>query len=223
MPRLVEVVLIGGCLTLPLVAGAQTCQGVASFGSGPARVGAALDVSDNVKTYGAQLAVGAATGPFASASLSRAEYDNVTNAGVGIGVTGGFAIAVTQGVQFCPLASFGYESGPDVGSSVGTVSSSAHAVGFGGSFGGTVPATPSVDFVPSIGAQYVIQQASATALGTSVSSSTNFTAIQIGAGFVFNRTVTLRPAVSIPVGLTSGKSTFELVFAFNFGSSSAKP
>jgi hypothetical protein len=224
MPRLVKPIILCMCLTLPAVIEAQTCQGAASFSSGPARVGAGFNVSDNVKSYGAQLAVGAGSGPYASADLSRAEYDNVANAGVGVGVTGGYAIdlAPAHAAQFCPLVSFGYQTGPDIDTGIGTISTSAHAVGFGGSFGGAIAVAPSFDFVPFVAAQYWIEQASASGAGTTASSSANYTSISVGAGFVVNKMLTLQPAVSIPVGLTGGKTTFELAFAFNFGGSSTQ-
>jgi hypothetical protein len=225
MRRLVEPIIVCICLTLPAAIEAQACQGAASFSSGPVRIGAGFNTSDGVKSYGAQLAAGVGAGLYGSAALSRAEYDNVANAGVVIDVTAGYAIDLTpsHAAQFCPLASFGYQSGPDIDTGIGTISTSAHAVGFGGSFGGAIAVAPSFDFVPFVAAEYWIQQASASNAGSTVSSSTNYTSIDIGAGFVVNKMLTLQPAVSIPVGLTDGKATFQLAFAFNFGGASAKP
>ena len=219
MRRLVEAVLISSCVALPVAVRAQTCQGTASFSSGPVRIGAGFNTSDKVKSYAAQLAAGAVTGPYASAALSRAEYDNISNAAVGIGLTGGYAIDVApaHAAQFCPLASFGYESGPDIGTGPGAISRSSHAIGFGGSFGGAIAVAPSFDFVPFVDAQYIIEQASVSSAGTTASSSTNFTEIDVGAGFVVNKMLTLQPAVSIPVGVAGGKTSFAIAFLFNFG------
>jgi len=55
--------------------------------------------------------------------------------------------------------------------------------------------------------------------GTSESSSENYGVVKVGAGFVSNRTLTLQPSVSIPVGLEGAKTSFQIVVALNFGSS----
>ena len=125
-------------------------------------------------------------------------------------------------MQFCPVASFAYQSGPNVQTPVGDISASAHAIGFGGSFGGIVPMSPTLDFVPFAGASFLASRVSASFGGTSESASKNYGEVNVGAGFVLNRTLTLQPSVSIPVGLEGAKTSFQIAFAFNFGSSSAR-
>lgn len=204
--------------------GAQACVGAASFASGPVRIGAGLNVADNAKSYGLQMAAGSSAGPFATATLSRAEYNEVDDAGIVLGVNAGYAIDLTpeKNVQFCPLVGFAYQTGPDVSTTIGTISTSAHAVAFGGSLGGIVPVSPMFDFVPFAGGSYLISQASASTGGASVSNAENYGEINVGAGFVINRILTLQPSVSVPVGLDGGKTSFQIAFAFNFGASSRK-
>ena len=84
-------------------------------------------------------------------------------------------------------------------------------------FSWKVPALIVEDFVPFAAASYVLARATATIGGTSDSDSQDYTEIDIGAGFVFNRTLTIRPSVAIPVGIDGAKSAFQLAFAFNFG------
>ena len=81
MRRFANALLVCTCTLLPAAVGAQACVGAASFSSGPMRLGAGLTVGDGVKSYGAKFAVGEDAGPFGSASLSRAEYDGVSEAG----------------------------------------------------------------------------------------------------------------------------------------------
>ena len=222
--RCFRVLTIATLVTVPLAAEAQVCNGAASFSAGPIQIAAGLGISDGSKSYGARLGAGAPTGVFASAGIVRSEYDDISGAGIGLDLQGGYAIDLTpaRNIQFCPLASFDYQSGPDVETTVGTITTSAHAVGLGGSFGGLVPMAPTLDFVPFAGAQYVISRVSASVPGFSSTESADYTAVDLGAGFVVNRTLTLQPSVSIPVGLDGGKATFQIAFAFNVGPSPAR-
>jgi hypothetical protein len=198
---------------------AQTCVGAAAFSSGPVRLGAGLATSDGAKSYGVTMAAGAKTGPFASGGLSRIEYSDLDGSGTVVGLGAGYAIDVnpTKTVQFCPLAGFQYQSGPDIDLGGSTLSMSAHAVSLGGSLGGSVPMTPTLDFVPFAGASYIASRATGTLDGTSDSESQSYGEIDVGAGFVINKTLTLQPSVAIPVGVDGAKSAFQLAFAFNFG------
>jgi hypothetical protein len=202
---------------------AQTCAGAAPFSAGPIRLGAGLATSEGMKSYGVSMAVGAKAGPFASGSLSRSEYSDIDGSGTSVGIGAGYAIDLNpvKTVQLCPHAGFVYQSGPDIDLGTSTITTSAHAVGFGGSIGNTVPLGPTVDFVPFAGASYLHSSATATFDGTSDTESQDYGEIDVGAGIVLNKTLTLQPSVAIPVGIDGAKSTFQLVFAFNFGS--AKP
>lgn len=214
----VTLITLGGSL------GAQVCVGSASFASGPARIGAGMNFTDGAKSFGLQLAGGSPEGAFVSGSVSRIEYDNVSGGGTGLGATAGYAVAMNPAktVQFCPLASFEYEKLPTIDTGVGTFEGSAHAFGVGGAIGGVIPASPTLDFVPFVGAQYRAVSTSASFGGISGSGSGNYTEVEVGAGFVLNHALTIRPAVAIPVGSEDGKSTFEIAFAFNFGASSPR-
>jgi len=121
-------------------------------------------------------------------------------------------------VQFCPRAGLQYASGPDIDTGTGTLTTSAHAVSFGGALGGTVAMAPTFDFVPFVAASYVVERATAKLGGVSDSESEDYTEVDVGAGFVINKTLTLQPMVAIPVGLDGAKSAFQLAFTFNFGS-----
>jgi hypothetical protein len=198
---------------------AQTCAGAAAFSAGPVRAGAGLATSDGVKSYGVNMAVGAKSGTFASANIARAEYSDIDGSGTLVGIGAGYAADLdpAKTVQFCPQVSYTHQSGPDLDFGTGTIATSAYAIGLGGSFGSTVPVSPTLDLVPFGGASYFISRASATMDDVTDSESQNYTELTLGAGFVFNKTLTLQPAVSIPLGLEGAKSSFQLAFAFNFG------
>jgi len=200
---------------------AQTCAGAASFSSGPIRLGAALASGDGVKSYGVTMGVGSKDNPlFAQGHLGRAEYSDVDANGTLVGLGAGYAIDVnpTKTVQFCPIAAFNYQSGPDIDFGTSKISTTGRAFGIGGALGGTVPVSPTLDVVPFAAASYVLSRVSATLDGDTQSASKDYTEIDIGAGFVLNKTLTLQPAIAIPVGLDGAKSSFQLALSFNFGS-----
>jgi hypothetical protein len=80
-----------------------------------------------------------------------------------------------------------------------------------------VPVLPSLDFVPFTAAYYVTTRATATLATDSESETQNYGEFDVGAGFVINKALTLQPSVAIPFGISGGKSTFDIGFAFNFG------
>jgi hypothetical protein len=172
-----------------------------------------------VKSYGVNMAMGSKTGTFASANLARAEYSDIDGSATVVGIGAGYAadLDAAKTVQFCPQLSYGYQSGPDIDFGNGTVTMSSYAIGVGGSFGSTVPVSPTLDLVPFGGAAYILSRASATIDGTIDSESESYTNVTVGAGFVFSKTLTLQPAVSFPVGVAGAKTSFQLAFGFNFG------
>lgn len=198
---------------------AQACAGAAAFTAGPMRVGAGLATSDGVKSYGVNFAAGSKTGTFASANLARAEYSDIDGSATMVGIGAGYVadLNAAKTVQFCPQLSYGHQSGPEVDFGPGTITMSSYAIGVGGSFGSTVPVSPTLDLVPFGGAAYILSRASATIDGTVDSESSSYTNVTLGAGFVFSKTLTLQPAVSFPVGAAGAKSSFQLAFGYNFG------
>ena len=204
---------------------AQTCYGNAPFSAGPVRIGAGLATSEGVKSYGASLAVGTNSGPFALGGVSRTEYSDLDGSGLdgsgtSFGISAGYAIDLnpTKTMQVCPYADFDHESGPDIDVGLYTLSTSADAVGFGGSFGGAVRVGPTLDLVPFAGTTYFVSRAWGTLDGETNSESYRYGLIDVGAGFVINKVLTLQPAVSIPIGVEGAKSTFRLDVSYNFGS-----
>ncbi len=200
-------------------AAAQTCAGTAPFSRGPVRLGAAVQSTRNVTGYGVEMAVGSAAGPFVSGSVSRADYKDVPDAATVFGASAGYAfdLNAAKTIQLCPQASYGYRSGPDIDLGAGTMTSSAHAFGFGGSIGGAVPVTPTLDLVPFAGAAYILDRTSAHLGNASEKISTDYRQVQLGAGFAVDKM--LQPAVSFPLGVEGAKGTFQLAVGFNFGAS----
>jgi len=201
-------------------ASAQLCNGAASFANGPIRVGAGADFTDGSKAVGAQLAFGAKQGAFANVGLSAVNYDGVDERGTVVNVNGGYSMSLSKPgkAEFCPLVGFAWQSGPNVVTNFGTADVSARAFGFGGSIGGIVNSTPEFDFVPFASVSYFTSKGTISFNGTSQTSTQDYGEIGLGAGFVVNKVLTIRPAVTFPIGLDNGDPSYGIAFAYNFGS-----
>ena len=195
------------------------CIGSASFAAGPVRLGADLATSEGEKGYGVSLTAGSQAGPYASGSLARIEYSDLDGSSTSVFLGAGYAINLNRSrtVQFCPEVGYQHLSGPDIDYAGYKITTSARAYSYGGAFGGTVSVLPSLDLVPFAGAYYVTTRATATLVSDSQSESLNYGEFDVGAGFVINKALTLQPSVAIPFGVSGGKSTFDIGFAFNFG------
>src|SRR5690606_19016431 len=94
---------------------------------------------DGAKTYGAQVALGSASGSFVTAGLSAVDYDDIDEGGTVVSIAGGYAVEVgtTPGAaQFCPLVGFDRQTGPNIATTLGTIEVSGRGFAFGGSIGG---------------------------------------------------------------------------------------
>ena len=122
----------------------------------------------------------------------------------------------SRSIQLCPIVGFAYQSGPDFDTGFGTVSSSVRAFAFGGSIGTTVSMSPTLDLVPFGGASYQLTHGSSSLAGVSSSVDDNTTVLQAGAGFVFNKVLTIQPSVSLPTR-SGSNPVWSVSFGFNFG------
>ncbi len=214
-----RILLGAGVMALvPLLASGQTCVGAASFGSQPYRVGAGFQSSDGEKAYGLNLAGGQPSGFYGSAGVARADFSDIGNSATLLSLGGGYTMDMnpTRSAQFCPEVGYVYQSGPNIDTGFGTVSTSLTAFNFGGAVGNTMPMSPTLDFIPFGSLDYVVANASVSGAG---SASQNYGALGIGAGFIFDKVLMVQPMVSIPLGLPGATSTFQLALGYSFGGS----
>ena len=201
-------------------ASAQTCLGSASFGAGLVRAGATLASSDAAKVYGGAVAVGAPTGPFVDASLAWADYEGASELATIYSIGVGYAIEVTPAahVQFCPRIAHRRQSRLSIETSSGMASTELRVSEIGASLGGLVSVTPRLDVVPFAGAAYLATRTTRDfEQGASEADTEDDGQLQLGAGLVLDRRITLQPAVLIPLGSDGGSSTFQLLLAWTFG------
>lgn len=214
-------ILIGAGLAalFPMLASGQTCVGAASFGVAPYRVGAGFQSTTGENTYGLSLAGGQPSGFYGSAGVAHADFSDIGNSATLLSLGGGYTMDMNPGVssaQFCPEIGFAYQSGPDIDTGFGTVSTSVTAFSFGGAVGNRMPVSPTLDMIPFGSLDYVIANASVSGAG---SASQNYGALGLGAGFVFDKVLMVQPMVSIPLGQPGGTSVFQLAFGYSFGGS----
>jgi hypothetical protein len=131
-----------------------------------------------------------------------------------LGLNLGYQMQVGK-AQICPVASLGYDNGPD--SDAFGVNSSTKSAAFGLAFG-TPMGTSQLQIVPSAGVGVVYAKSNVEIDGIgSGEGSDAYGIAELGVGLVINQSVSVRPSVAIPVGLTGSDPSFGLTVGFNFG------
>ena len=217
-------VLVALSVLVPMgQAHAQRCTGTASFASGKGRVAVGALLSDGVKSYGLDLAMGQDKRAFASGTYSRTTFDNASFALTGLGGTVGWQFGLGDGsrVELCPIAAVSYLSGSH-GFGASYVDVSSTSFGFGGSIGFVASSSASFELVPAAGYQHFSTDSKATVTtfgnNSTGTGSSSYGIVSVSAGFVFNRNVTLRPIIEVPVGIDNGKASYGVGIGLNFGS-----
>ncbi len=198
---------------------AQTCLGTASFATGPTRAGVEVTFDDGATAYGAELAFGRAEGGFAGVNAALHTIDDLDESAFGIGGTLGLqrAVAAYAGAQLCPVLSAGYIFGPNFDVSGLEFESSTLLGSAGLAFGVPFQLSPAAAIVPFGQARVAYGRSSVSAGGQSESFSDTYGLLGLGAGVVLNQRITIRPTISIPVGLDDSDATFSIGAAVNFG------
>lgn len=219
------VACLAAAALLPLAqASAQTCTGAASFRN-PVRVAGILGTGDNVTTIGADLLFGTPEGPFGGVGVALDDFDGLDESATTIQGTLGYQVPIgtsrrnAGGPTFCPIATLGYTLGPDYRSSGVDYESRTLGASAGFSVGAPVALTPAVNLVPFGGLRLIYARNMVSVANSDVDTKNtdSYGALDLGAGLTFNDRFTVRPAVSIPIGLDNADSRFSLLFGLNFG------
>ncbi|HET9425957.1 MAG TPA: hypothetical protein VFO55_11335 [Gemmatimonadaceae bacterium] len=196
-------------------ASAQMCNGTASFSAGRMRAGVGLSFGDGYSTIDGEFAYGARSGLYGGATLNLIDYENTTESATGFGLNGGKAmlIGTAKKVEMCPQVVLNFSSGPNVG----TTEISSSSLGAGVSFGTLMNASTSFDLVP-FGGAFIRRNAMEVTNGTTTAEDSDVDLdLAVGAGFVFGKKWTLRPAISIPVTADGADPVFQIMGSLNFG------
>ena len=191
---------------------AQACMGMASYSAGPVQVAGHGSLTDGINSFGASVGYGLPSSVFGNVGIATTSYDGA-DAALDVGADVGYQMQIGK-AQICPVASFGVGSGPD-SDDAGLNSSSRSAslsLAIGTAFG-----TSRMQIVPAValGVENTKLKVESS-LGDFEGSDTHGLA-QASVGLVFNSNITVRPSVSIPLGLTGSEPTVGLSVGFNFG------
>jgi len=221
MRRFLGLALVGVLAAVPAAVSAQTCGGMASFSSGPLRIGGGVGLASNVTNFNVNLNAGSQYGPFGGVSVGRSDIDGNSNSATDVGVNGGYSFELNpqRTLKFCPIAGFNFESGPDRNPNIDV---SSRTLSFGGSLGGLVHTQSTLTLAPFVSASFVdLRRTTRIGNGPSVPLSDRFGLFTFGSGFVINRILTIQPSVAFPVAVNtpafSDDPTFSIGFGVNFG------
>ena len=209
------------CLALVTLAAtnafAQPCLGTASFGSGPARIGAGVDVGPDARQYAAQLSVGKPAGPFAAGTIGLVEFDEIDETGTSFAGELGFSLGVsaTSPFEVCPVIGIGHLSA-DVGAGGFSAEISSRVLSAGLAIGGVASSTPTVAFVPAIVLAYTNENVKSEGV-LELEESEDYGMVTLIAGLVFNQRVTVRPNIAFPIGLDDSDPAYGVGIGINFG------
>ena len=221
----------------PVVVQAQTCLGLPSFARVPAHVSAAVTSGDNLTQLGGRFAFGgSAVGPFASVEASLVDIDGIDEGAVSIGGAVGFQIAANspgsasgsrprnqrssnvRTMQWCPMMSVDYQSGPEFDFIGETLDLSALTISAGATLGIPFVAGPNMQLIPTGGLAlaYTKVSADAGAFGSGSDAET-YGIMSLGVGFLMNETISVKPFVGIPIGLDGADSRVGIMASFGLG------
>jgi hypothetical protein len=179
-------------------------------------MGAGANYSQDVTVYGGGVAFSPSNKIYMAGEVGHVSFDGTDETAVGFGGEGGYQVELggNTALQACPVIGVDYVGGPkNQGGAVGDVSSMRLYGGM--AIGARYRGSPSLDFVPTVG--LTIQRASLKFSGTAQEpDAETYAQIAFGSGFVYNRNLTIRPTVEIPMGLNNGENVFEIAVSYNF-------
>lgn len=198
-------------------AAAQTCLGLASHSAGQMQVTGNASFTDLANTFGGTFGYGLPSGVFGKAGVATTSYDGVDGSAIDLGAQAGYQMSVGK-AAICPVASFSLGMGPKDIDGAGTDLSSRQGT-FGLAVGTAMGASQRMQIVPAVSLGLAYRSDKIEDATSSLSVSETYAQAGLGVGLVFNQNITVRPSVTIPVGLLGNNDpTFGLTVGMNFGS-----
>lgn len=194
--------VIAALATLAITgAEAQTCEGRPGRGAGNVVLGAGFTSGDDASQFSVGIS-GLGTSAYGGASIGSISYDNVSGSTTTVGGDLGYQLAAgtTGRAQLCPW--FGVEFGFGPNDIEGTgVDLSIRSFSAGLSWG--FRAVESADFamIPSLSAGVASASVKLSDGVDELTESDTFGQIGLGIGFVFAKQFSIKPSITIPVGL----------------------
>jgi hypothetical protein len=201
---------------------AQTCQGLASFTAGQMQVAGNAQFPEGANVLGGSFSYGMPSGVYAGADISNTSIDNDGGSSLGVGAHAGYQMKLgrTGKMHLCPVAQLALGMGPD--DEANDINGSRTQAHFGLALGTEMGANQQLRIIPTagLGLQYDKLKIEDTGPGgATIEGSETYGLARIGVGFVFNRQISVRPTVDIPVGSDLiNDPTFGITVGYNFGS-----
>lgn len=205
------------CVMVSDRAAAQACLGLPSLASHPVNLGVGAEFADGAKAYGARLGFGSPT-IFGGVSGALNDYEDADEESTSLTFDGGlsFPVGVSRRAAMCPIASIGYEFGPNVDTLLGELEFGTLALGGGVAFGGVAYSTEGLQILPFASAQLAYARVKVELDDESDTDSETFGLVDLGLGFQFSERFVVRPLFTIPLGLEDSDPVFGLSFVIGF-------
>ena len=198
---LIVTALVAGIATS---AKAQLCAGSASFTAGRMRVGVGAEFPAGAKAYGAGLTRSHRSGAYFGGQITRQNPTGAAETATDLQANVGYETSFDGlgKTRFCPTGHFGITNRPNNQESV------THYA-LGGTFGQVLSSSDNMTLAPSLGVSWVHYSSGGV--------SDSWIEATLGAGFIFNRDVTLTPMLRLPLNQDGAEPTFGVSLSYNFG------
>jgi len=207
----------------PVIAAAQICEGRAPFARGPFQAAANLSFHEDIFSVGAGF--GAGTGwAFGQLVVSHQFIAVVSKSSSTLGGRAGLQARVGPGqrrVYLCPVVTWSRTSGPKAydiyqDGYLWDVSETDHS--FGLALGVVVSSQEQLQVVPVASLAQVHETVVIVDRQTDRPDSTKqtFSMLGLGVGLVFNRAVSLRPSLFVPLDVPKASVSYGITVGVNF-------
>lgn len=202
--------------SLPSSLSAQACLGNPSFSVNHLQVAAGAAFDEGATSFTGNFVGGSET-LFTGISLGGATYDGISGASFLAGVSGGFQVPLSSGsAQICPVLGAQFGFGPADFDGSGT-NFRSQAYNFGLAAGGELFRSERVAVIPSFSLGFVYTAATTTGLLTSGTETDTYGIAGAALGLVLSDRLSVRPSISMPLGLDGAEPVFGIGFALNYG------
>jgi hypothetical protein len=219
--RIPGLTLLGVVLTLGSVA-AQLCSGNQSFAGRPVELWGfgTFTAGSHLGSYGGGVRLIGGREAFGALELGASHTDAYGGVSWLVGTAAAYQVSLNKKatVQLCPAASLGLIIGPkNIGGSGQDYSETDAEAG--AAIGVLASHSTQIDIVPtaSVVFEHSNQKFKDIGTGTTTSSAVSFEIIELGVGLVHRHQFTLKPFVSIPVGLPDAIAYFTLALTYSVG------